>query len=76
MQEWGKQYPNEREMQSRYFYLPLILLIECRFENFQVQLRLIERRNAAAKGVAIHNVTKFSDMSVAEFRSYPCGVDK
>jgi C1A family cysteine protease len=44
---------------------------EHRFEVFRENLNVIERRNAV--GSATHNVTKFSDMTIDEFRSYPCG---
>jgi C1A family cysteine protease len=45
-----------------------------KFENFKQNLMELERRNHQAHNIL--NVTKFFDMSHAEFRKYPCGVDK
>jgi len=46
-----------------------------KYATFKENLMELERRSAI-KGSAVHNVTKFFDMSHSEFRKYPCGVDK
>jgi len=46
-----------------------------KFEIFKANLHEIGRRNKLQNG-AHYNVTKFADMSLQEFRKYPCGVDK
>jgi cathepsin F len=61
MKKHNKHYESSQEFQQR-------------FENFRNTLRRVDARNAASTG-AKFNITKFADMSVQEFRSYPCGVD-
>lgn len=39
-----------------------------RFETFLVNLAIIDKRNEAENGTAIHGITKFADMSAAEFK--------
>jgi len=46
-----------------------------KFRNFQHNIRTLRTLNNALPD-AVYNVTKFFDMSPAEFRRYPCGVDK
>jgi len=56
--DWGKSYSNEAEDSKR-------------FEIFLENLLLIDERNAAeakAGGSAIHGITRFSDLSLLEFK--------
>jgi len=46
-----------------------------KFYNFQTNLAILRVMNRQQPD-ALYNVTKFFDMSPAEFRRFPCGVDK
>jgi hypothetical protein len=43
---------------------------EYRFEIFLDTLKLIDERNKLEKGTAVHGITKFADLSMAEFRKF------
>jgi C1A family cysteine protease len=60
MREYGRNYGTVKEFNHR-------------FETFRHNLNKIDQLNAQANGMASYNVTKFSDMTVEEFRKYPCG---
>jgi len=62
MKDYNKHYETQAEMRKR-------------FDIFSSNLKLIQSLNAASNG-AKYNISKFADMSEAEFHSYPCGVDK
>jgi cathepsin F len=62
IQKYNKHYANSKEFNER-------------FQIFKSNLRKIDARNAVST-TSYHNVTKFSDMTVEEFRSYPCGVPR
>jgi len=62
MKTYNKQYSSREEFETR-------------FKIFVDNVQRIDQLNAQAT-TAKYNVTQFSDMTVEEFRSYPCGVDK
>lgn len=53
--EHGKAYHSEEEEAKR-------------FEIFLINLAIIDKRNEAENGSAVHGITKFADISVAEFK--------
>jgi len=55
--DYNKSYETEEEDKSR-------------FETFVRNLALIDARNAAETGSATHGITKFADMSTAEFKEH------
>jgi len=62
MKTYNKQYSSREEFETR-------------FKIFVDNVQRIDQLNARST-TAKYNVTRFSDMTVEEFRSYPCGVDK
>lgn len=54
--EYGKAYASQEEEESR-------------FANFVAFLQTVDARNAAETGTAVHGITKFADLSAAEFKA-------